>query len=222
MQGVNPYHTELTPEDINRQEHRGAVGGMWEELGILQLEFMKKMKLEPSHKLLDMGCGSLRGGVKFVDYLASGHYFGVDINQSLLDAGRLELKAAGLSDKQVNLATSNRFDASQFKTQFDYALAISLFTHLSVNFIIQCLERVKDVLTKDGKFYATFFIADSKQAFFSRILQQPGNIETSHYSDPYHYDLKIIEWMADYAGLKLEYIGDWQHPRNQKMFCFSK
>lgn len=222
MRGVNPYHVQLSAENIEQQAHRDAVGGLWDELGNLQLDFLQQRGLQPTHTLLDMGCGSLRGGVKFVDYLNSNHYFGVDINQSLLDAGLIELEKAGLHDKKVKLANSNCFDASQFAVKFDYAIAISLFTHLSVNFIVQCLERIKQVLSQDGKFYASFFVVNSKQDFFSSVIQQPGNIKTSHYTDPYHYDLAIIQWMADYAGLKLEYIGDWEHPRNQKMCCFSK
>jgi cyclopropane fatty-acyl-phospholipid synthase-like methyltransferase len=221
MKGVNPYHVQLTAEKINNNEHREAVGGLWEELGSLQLSYLQQMGLLPTHKLLDMGCGSLRGGVKFVEYLNSDSYFGVDINQSLLDAGKIELANAGLTHKAVKLANSNSFDASQFSEKFNYAIAVSLFTHLSVNFIVQCLEQVKRVLAKDGKFYATFFVVNSKTEFFTSVVQQPGNIKTCHYTDPYHYDLAIIQWMADYAGLKLDYIGDWEHPRNQKMCCFS-
>ncbi|MEP1552270.1 MAG: class I SAM-dependent methyltransferase [Paraglaciecola sp.] len=221
MRGVNPYHVQLTEEKINNKEHRDAVGGLWEELGTLQLNFLKKEGLLPTHNLLDMGCGSLRGGVKFVEYLDNNKYFGLDINQSLLDAGKIELANAGLENKTVNLANSNCFDASQFSVQFDCAVAISLFTHLSVNFIVQCLERVKSVLAEDGKFYATFFVVNSKDEFFSSVIQKPGEIKTSHYTDPFHYDLAIIQLMADYAGLSLDYIGDWHHPRNQKMCCFS-
>src|ERR1700745_2047005 len=36
--------------------HREIVGGLWEEIGTLQFEFMKRMGLRPESLLLDVGC----------------------------------------------------------------------------------------------------------------------------------------------------------------------
>jgi hypothetical protein len=49
--------------------------------------------------------------VHFVDYLDDGDYYGIDINTSLLKAGRQELRWAGL-DKRVHLQQTECFDAS--------------------------------------------------------------------------------------------------------------
>ena len=67
--------------------HRLGVGGMWEEIGKLQYELVVREGLLPRHKLLDVGCGSLRGGVHFIRYLDSGNYYGMDKNEKLLSAG---------------------------------------------------------------------------------------------------------------------------------------
>ena len=40
-----------------------AIGGLWDQMGQHQFDFLKKKGLKPQHKLLDIGCGSLRGGV---------------------------------------------------------------------------------------------------------------------------------------------------------------
>lgn len=69
-----------------RGEHRSFIGGMWDELGDLQFEFMKEQGLKPHHRLGDVGCGALRGGVKFIPYLDAGNYYGLDINASCIDA----------------------------------------------------------------------------------------------------------------------------------------
>jgi ubiquinone/menaquinone biosynthesis C-methylase UbiE len=98
-QAFNVYDRRLTEEKIRLGFHRDFVGGMWEELGRLQLEFLKHQGLLPAHSLLDVGCGALRGGVRFVDYLNSGLYCGLDMNESLLEAGRYEVERAGLSEK---------------------------------------------------------------------------------------------------------------------------
>ncbi|MGG6294672.1 hypothetical protein ACQ4M4_09620 [Leptolyngbya sp. AN02str] len=60
MQNVNQYWRQLTPEEIKAGKHRQFIGGLWEELGQLQFDFLKENGLLPEHRLLDMGCGSLR------------------------------------------------------------------------------------------------------------------------------------------------------------------
>ena len=67
-----------------RDWHRAAVGGRWEEIGRLQFDFLVRQGLMPEHFFLDVGCGSWRGGVHFVDYLLSHRYFGVDVSGARL------------------------------------------------------------------------------------------------------------------------------------------
>ena len=76
---------------FNPNWHRRAVGGMWEEIGKLQFNFLVEQGLKPGHFLLDVGCGRLRGGIHFIRYLEPEHYFGIDISKVLLAAGRFEL-----------------------------------------------------------------------------------------------------------------------------------
>lgn len=59
---VPPIVVTIVNKVMNREPHRIAVGGMWDEIGKLQFEFMVKQGLKPHHKFLDIGCGSLRGG----------------------------------------------------------------------------------------------------------------------------------------------------------------
>lgn len=44
--------------------HRNYVGGLWDEIGLLQFEFLKSRGLKPHHVLVDIACGSLRAGVR--------------------------------------------------------------------------------------------------------------------------------------------------------------
>ncbi len=136
------------------------IGGKWDEIGALQFEYLKAQGLRPHHKLLDVGCGSLRGGVHFVGYLDAGGYSGLDINKSLLDAGYdVELAALGLQDRlpRTNLVCDAEFEFGGPDGVFDYAMAQSVFTHLSLNRIRQCLAKVARVMKPGGVFYATFF-----------------------------------------------------------------
>jgi hypothetical protein len=52
MQGINAYWQQLSSEDIAAKTHRDFVGGLWDELGQLQFDFLKQHGL-PQHKLLD-------------------------------------------------------------------------------------------------------------------------------------------------------------------------
>ena len=49
MKGINAYGTELEPKQIDKQIHRSFVGGLWEEVGQLQLEFLKTQGLRVDH-----------------------------------------------------------------------------------------------------------------------------------------------------------------------------
>ena len=68
--------------------------------------------------------------------------------------------------------------------------------------------------------YATFFEAPTG-AHLEPITHQPGDIITNYDSDPFHYSLDEIRAMAEIARMNVEYIGDWGHPRDQKMLCFA-
>ena len=213
--------------DLSRESdwHRGAVGGRWEEIGELQYRFLVAQGLAPEHYLLDVGCGSLRGGVHFVSYLRSGHYFGVDINPVLLEAGRMELERSGLADKTVTLAQSGEFHFETFGRRFDYALAQSVFTHLPLNSIILCLMRLERVLVEGGRFFTTFFEnTDGKRQLEPRDHPEVSDFELVTYFDrnPYHYDFATFEWICEGTSLSVERIGEWGHPRGQLMMVFTK
>jgi SAM-dependent methyltransferase len=217
---INSYWRQLTPEEIVAGKHRDMVGGLWDEIGRLQFEFLKKRGLLPEHTLLDVGCGSLRGGVHFVQYLHDERYCGLDINASLIEAGKVELAAGRLLDKRPQLLVNDGFEFSRFAIQFDFALAISVFTHLFMNHISRCLVEIRKVLKPNGKFYATFFQAPHSICL-SPILHEPGSVTTFYDSDPFHYSHDELKMLAANAGLLVELIGDWEHPRSQKMACYS-
>jgi cyclopropane fatty-acyl-phospholipid synthase-like methyltransferase len=219
MSGVNPYGKELAKEEIDKKLHRDFVGGLWEELGQLQYDFLKSQGLKPFHKLLDIGCGCLRGGLHFIKYLEEGNYYGLDINSSLIQAGILEIEEAGLEDKHPRLLVDDQFRLDNFREDFDFIVSISLFTHLPMNIIIRCLSEVRKHLKSGGVYFSTFFEAP-KSAYLDKLTHHPGEIITNYDSDPFHYSFQELSWMASTSRLEIKLIGDWNHPRNQKMAAF--
>ncbi|MGM0884266.1 MAG: methyltransferase domain-containing protein [Bacillota bacterium] len=86
--------------------------------------------MKPEHSLLDVGYSALRGGVYFINYLNNSNYYGIDINQSLIEAGKKELEKADLLNKHPNFLVNEDFQFNLFNQKFDFAITQSVFTHL--------------------------------------------------------------------------------------------
>src|SRR5215475_8544809 len=84
------------------ERRHSLVGPMrgWQKKRDFQIFFLKQMGLQPAHYLLDIGCGTLRGGIPLIDYLDPGHYFGVEVRPLVLEEAAKELGEAGLEHKQ--------------------------------------------------------------------------------------------------------------------------
>lgn len=222
---INQYHKQLTEQEIENGAHREAVGGMWDDIGLLQFRFLVDHGLLPAMRFLDIGCGCLRGGIHFIAYLNAGNYFGIDINRSLLDAGYdRELAKAGLQEKlpRENLLADERFGFSRFGTEFDMALSMSLFTHLPLNHIRVCLTRLAKCMKPRGRFFASFFECPTGRPVESQLTHEPGGIVTFPDRDPYHYWIADFSWAIRDLPWELNYVGEWQHPRAQKMLRFTR
>jgi hypothetical protein len=194
--------------------HRKTVGGDWEIHGNLQLRFLMLNGLKPYHKLLDVGCGCLRGGVKFINYLNKSNYFGFDHGSEIIKAGlEIEVPKYKLQSKDPTVVLANDFDLSKlFGKKFDFMLSVSLFTHLNPGEIKKCLEAVMPLL--GGSYFTTFNKREDK---------------TLRHSLPYpicsSYPFSWFKELADDLGINVRYIGGWGHPgntkNNQMMMAFS-
>jgi SAM-dependent methyltransferase len=207
---------------VNSGDHRAVVGGLWEEIGQLQLEFLLSRGLKPQHKLLDIGCGSLRAGVKLVRYLEAGNYFGTDINQSLLTAGyEIELANECLTHKlaRSHLVADGEFDFSWCPVAFDFVLAQSVFTHLPLNFLRICLEGLHKVVSPGVSFYATIFEIPEDHPT-CEPCSHPGGITSHGAKDPYHYRFSDMEFCCRNLPWTAVRLGEWNHPRSQHMIEF--
>jgi SAM-dependent methyltransferase len=203
--------------------HRAQVGGMFDEIGRMQLEFLKSQGLVPGDRMLDVGCGCLRGGVHFVGYLAPGNYYGIDLSPDLIRAGlEIEIPRAGLRGRLApdHLLVNGAFEVSRFGVTFDVAWAQSVFTHLPSAPIGKCLAEVARCMRPGGRFFATFFESGADPS--APVVQQPGGHTTYPDRDPFHYRFADLASFADPAAWRVTRIGDWGHPRAQRMARFDR
>jgi cyclopropane fatty-acyl-phospholipid synthase-like methyltransferase len=186
---------------------RAAIGGMWEEMGLKQFEFLKSRGLEPNHKLLDIGCGTLRAGLHFIEYLDPGNYSGFDISENAIRHGRELIRNKGQESKRPNLTVNEtgRLTFSDYEgQQFDYLLAQSVFSHLKPAHIGECFANLRRVMSDSGEFIFTFHPGDK--------MQQRNDIN-------FEYPPAFFSDLAEKHGFFLEDMSeDFQHPRKQRVY----
>ena len=53
------------------------------------------------------------------------------------------------------------------------------------------------------------------------ITHETGGITTFSDRDPFHYEFSDLKKLGEKFSLDAHYIGDWDHPRNQKIMYYS-
>jgi hypothetical protein len=163
----------------------------------------------------------LRGGVFFIPYLDAGRYYGIDKQGWLLHHGFLDELPMPQRDRVGGLEVTEDFTIPEDWPLFDFAIAQSLFTHLPPLTVSQGVRRVVRSLAPGGKFYATFFNPhvlshDPEPDTYTH----PAGVITFRNSDPYHYKPAFFAELASANQVGFEYIGGWDHPRDQEMVVF--
>lgn len=139
------------------QEKRHALVGpakLWKMKQDFQFNFLKSQGLEPHQKLMDIGCGTLRGGIPLINYLETGNYYGIEVRNAVLEEGRSELKEHDLEDKKPHLIAFKEFNEISIASKIDVMLAFSVLIHMEDAIVERCIEFVSTILKENGVFYA--------------------------------------------------------------------
>jgi SAM-dependent methyltransferase len=194
------YYRAVMRSDAARSRD-GAVGShtreSWLEIGKLQFDFAVSHGLKPDMRMLEIGCGNLRAGWLFIDYLEPGNYYGVDISPDILVAAQDTIAEQGIAAKlpHLTLVTDLRLqflpDAS-----FDFVHAHSVFSHSPIEVIDECFAHVGRVMTAGGFFDFTF---DRTEGTEHQVLRE----------DFYYRTQTLIELAAKH-GLEATFMDDWE------------
>ena len=196
--------------------YRGEVGPakLYDVIGAQQFCVMIKLGLREHHKLLDFGCGSLRGGRLFIPYLLPGNYYGVEPNAELVYEGiKGELGIDILDVKKPHFYDFADFKMSRIGQEFDFILAQSILSHAGVDILDRIISEASRALAENGKFAATFFSGElnrSKSGWLGHDIAS--------------YTLSYMKHIAGKHGMHVAQLEDIApgvtHPIGQKWIVF--
>ena len=222
-------HYSRAPPVVNGN-HRSMVGGasMWETIGLLQLRFMVDAGLTSSHTLLDLGAGSLRGGHHFIAYLDAARYYAIDINRHLLEAGYTHELNDMLRAKLPlsHLIYTPNYEAAHWGAGvFDFALSVSLWSHLPLSELRRCLVALTPGMKRSGEgvYFTSFFKCENVNECSQPLQHARGGVISFPDRDPFHHSVESLRRLAEELddAVRFELVGDWNHPRGQVMASFT-
>jgi SAM-dependent methyltransferase len=184
-------------------DYRAFVGPPeeYDIMGATQFSLLCALGLRERHRLLDIGCGSLRGGRLFISYLAPGCYTGLEPSRWLVEEaiGR-QLGHDVLALKAPTFIHNDSFDVAELDP-FDFVVAQSIASHTGPTMTRSLFEAVRGALTPRGLAAVTFVHG-----------YRDSTDEGWVYPECVRYRRRTIEAWLDAAGLQGSPLA-WYHPR---------
>ncbi len=158
--------------------------------------------LRQHHKVLDIGCGSLRNGRLLIPYLNRGNYIGIEPNKWLIDDGvKNEIGEDLVQIKKPLFSYSDSLKEFKQPLDLDFAFAQSIFSHTGLDLLEKWMSEVSCHLKEDGVLLATFLIDDKDS-------QETGWV----YPCCVKFIPETIAQIATKHGLHFQLL-NWFHPR---------
>ena len=194
------YYRAVMKSDTARSDE-AAVGSLthdsWLKLGQMQFDYLVSHGLKPGMRMLEIGCGNLRAGRLFIDYLNVGDYYGLDISPDILLAAQRTLAEAGLQDKLPHLTLVQDLKLAFLPVEhFDVVHAHSVFSHSPIEVIEECLAHIGRVMKPDGFFDFTF---DRTEGAEHHVLRED-----------FYYRTETLVALAGRYGLAGRFMTDWE------------
>lgn len=159
-----------------------------------QIQFLTSRGLQSHHRLLDVGCGTLRGGIPIIDFLDQCNYTGIDVRQPVIDEALKEIKLEGLSNKKPELLAFKHFAQFDLEREFDFLLAFSVLFHMHDDIVRSCFDFVRRHLSSEGAFFANVDLNITKEETW---LDFPVVAK----------DIQFYQNICEESGLRLKELG---------------
>ncbi len=188
------------------EQYRAYVGppADYDLVAAMSFSLLVALGLRQQHRLLDVGCGSLRVGRLLIPYLNRGHYVGIEPNGWLIEEGvQRELGAdlVRIKAPTFHVADSTAGLPPAAAAPFDFALAQSVFSHTGADLLARWLREIAAVLAPAGALVATYLPAEEDARATGWVY--PGCVR---------YRPDTLASMARACGLRALPL-DWRHPR---------
>jgi SAM-dependent methyltransferase len=170
----------VPPRSLN---FTGSIEGFTESADTLVRKLIELAGLEPSSRVLDVGCGLGRLAVPLTMYTDDrGSYDGLDIVESGIDwcnaniapqRQNFHFTVADVFNQEYR--PHGRYQASEYRFPFDDAtfdlvVLVSVFTHLLPEDMTHYVSEINRVLGDGGRCFATYFLLNDE----SRRLMNEG------------------------------------------------
>jgi ubiquinone/menaquinone biosynthesis C-methylase UbiE len=194
------YYRAVMASDAARS-HEGAVGSnsheSWMKIGQMQFDYLVGHGLKPGMRMLEIGCGNLRAGRLFIDYLDAGNYYGIDISPDILLAATDTVAKYGLQAKLPRLTLVRDMGLGFLPDgHFTVVHAHSVFSHSPIEVIDECLRSVRRVMAPDGFFDFTF---DRTEGAEHHVLHED-----------FYYRTETLISLATKHGMQARFMDDWE------------
>ncbi|MER6997616.1 class I SAM-dependent methyltransferase [Streptomyces sp. NPDC000410] len=194
------YYRAVMAKDA-AQSPEAAVGSAtrerWLALGQMQFDYLVEHGLKPQDRMLEIGCGNLRAGWRFIDFLEPGHYYGIDISPDILIEAKRTLVRYELQNKLPHLAIADDLTLDFLPSAgFTVVHAHSVFSHSPLSVIDECLAHVERVLAPGGFFDFTF---DRTEGAEHHVLHED-----------FYYRTETLVRLAEKHGLSAQLMEDWE------------
>jgi SAM-dependent methyltransferase len=192
------FYRAVMADDVARRSARGAVGtpseGRWLAIGEMQFEYLTTHGLEPRHRLLEIGCGNLRAGWRFIEYL--------DISPEILLAAQRTIVERNLRNRlPVVMLTAGTDLGFLPDDHFDVVHAHSVFSHVPLDIVRAYVEEVRRVLRPGGFFDFTYNEADAASWSFL--------------DEDFYYPRDLLLEVGEQAGFAATHLDDWHYKQEK-------
>lgn len=151
--GFGDYYGEIIAEHLDQGLPHPTLGGNLiegREFGVSGRAMLDRFighGLKPTHVFVDYGCGTLRIGCHFIDYLERGNYWGFDVFERFLAEGRKLLGDQMMREKSPHLEVIDDAAIARARSAApDFLLSKSVLLHVHPDELTAHIQRISGLI----------------------------------------------------------------------------
>lgn len=190
----------MKPGDPHYRAYVGAPDN-YDLIAATVFNLLTTLGLRDHHRVLDVGCDSLRNGRLLIPYLQHGGYMGIEPNEWLVQEGaEKELGKDAITLKGARFSYRTDCQELDANEQFDFMLLQSIFSHCGEDLVRHWLKELRPHLAENGAIIATWVAGQENSGEVGWLY--PGLVRFTEDS---------FQGLVSEAGLMFKPLA-WPHP----------